>query len=524
VSIAAPFGRLASRLGIGARAGAKERKGPPRATADRLDDWPNPVVVKELRQAVNGRFAAVVLIALLAVQITALSIGLLVGDEAITRRNFGREMFTALQGILFFASVLALPIYAGVRVMVERAGNHLDLLYATTLPPRLIVRGKVQAAALLAALLYAASLPLMSLCYLLRGIDLPSMAIVLGFTYLVVFNAIVVAVAVGCLPVGRVVRVLAGIALVFVLFVIASFVTTIAGSAIQSGVGARLARADAWRTVGVIVLLDLLALRLLFLVTVAMVAPPASNRALPVRRYLALVWAGTLALAVWGTHTIHEPWPVRVWGLVTVWAAVPLLLAACSGRDRPAAAVLRALPQARFRRGVTLLFTSGSAGGFAFAVVWLAATCVATALAVSRLPPGLAPELELAPRLVALSGYFLAYAAIAAALVRGPLRRFVPHHQAWAVAVTLAALASSLPPIAAFLFDPESFRLRSSFGLWLLPNPAAVFQAETELFAVPVGLAAGGLAIGLGLRWWRRVAKELRPQPPATTSQPQPTT
>ena len=511
--------RLGARLGIGRRAAH-----PRRSFADRLDDWPNPVVVKELRQAVNGRFAGVVLLTLLGLQLGTIALALLVDDNAAQRRNFGRELFTALQGVLFFATVLALPLYAGARVLVERAGNHLDLLYATTLPPRVIVRGKLQAAALLAALLYAASLPLMSLSYLLRGIDLPSMAAVLAGTYLVVVNAIFVAVAVGCLPTGRVVRVLAALAFVGLLLIVGGAVLAIAGSAIGSGIGARFSRLAVWGAAGALLLLDLLALRLLFLLTVAMVSPPAGNRALPVRRYALLLWAVTFALAVWTATSAGASWPVRTWALTATWGVAAVLLAATGARDTPPAALVKALPRHPLRRAVSFLCSSGAAGGFGFAVVWVLATAIATWLAALALPPAMRVDPGLPRQVLALGGYLLGYGGVAAWLVRGPLRRWVPAHHGWALTLALGAIGSSFPPLVAYLLDPRAFHLRSSFGYWLLPNPLALFQGGIQDAAAVLGIAAGAAVVALGLRWWLRTAAPFfAPAAAEPVASPQPT-
>ena len=40
----------------------------------RMDDWLNPIVVKELRQAVQGKFVAAALLLLLIIQLAALGI------------------------------------------------------------------------------------------------------------------------------------------------------------------------------------------------------------------------------------------------------------------------------------------------------------------------------------------------------------------------------------------------------------------------------------------------------------------
>ena len=473
---------------------------------ERLTDWPNPVVVKELRQAVNGRFSGAVLTTLLAMQVVIIGLTVLTGD--VTRfqasRGMGRELFAMLQGSLLFATILAMPLYVGVRAMVERSGNHLDLLYITTLPPHQIVAGKLQAGVLLTALVYVASLPLMSLCYLLRGIDLPSMAGVVAGSFLLVVNAIVLALAAGCLPLGRALRVIFAFAFVALLFATMMGTMALASFAISAGIGSSMATWSFWRTVAVVVALDLLALRLLFLLTVAMVSPPTANRALPVRRFLLVVWVATLAAAVPACLALSSAHLLATWLLAAVWGAAPLLLAAASARDRPSPAVSRALPRRPWARALAFPLFSGAANGFAFALIWLLATLL-VAHGAERLLPRVLITLpaDLPWSLTIFAAYLVGYASAGAMLTRGPLRRFLRPNQSWVVALTLAGLGGTVPPLVGVLVDP-AIQQSHTFGPWLALSPGAAFRSETIELAAVVACGWVALAVLGGARWWAR--------------------
>ena len=66
------------------------------------------------------------------------------------------------------------PLYAGVRLSLERNDANIDLLFVTTITPGAIVRGKYFAAMALTLLIFSACMPFMMFTYLLRGIDLPT--------------------------------------------------------------------------------------------------------------------------------------------------------------------------------------------------------------------------------------------------------------------------------------------------------------------------------------------------------------
>ncbi len=73
------------------------------------------------------------------------------------------------------------PLYCGVRLSLERNDANIDLLFVTTITPGAIVRGKYLAAMALTLLIFSACMPFMVLTYLLRGIDLPTIFLVLAF-------------------------------------------------------------------------------------------------------------------------------------------------------------------------------------------------------------------------------------------------------------------------------------------------------------------------------------------------------
>jgi hypothetical protein len=61
--------------------------------AERFDDWLNPIVVKELRQAVQSRFVITALLVLLAIQIIAVAIYLMTTADISFSYDAGRTVF-----------------------------------------------------------------------------------------------------------------------------------------------------------------------------------------------------------------------------------------------------------------------------------------------------------------------------------------------------------------------------------------------------------------------------------------------
>ena len=101
---------------------------------DRLSHWreweANPIVVKELRQAVRSAAVPAVLLVFLGVLLIA-SLGFIMSEAATfgASPSLGSELFVAFAAILTTVSLLFIPFYVGGRMGFERAAGNVDLLY-----------------------------------------------------------------------------------------------------------------------------------------------------------------------------------------------------------------------------------------------------------------------------------------------------------------------------------------------------------------------------------------------------------
>src|SRR5262245_10697435 len=108
-------------------------------------DWEmNPVLVKELRQAMRNRFLTGTLMVLL-VLLFAASLGPVMRENFVSVKDgqLGRTLCRMLLLVLIGASFLFIPLYTGLRMTMERRQSDLDLMFVTTLRPKRIIRGKL---------------------------------------------------------------------------------------------------------------------------------------------------------------------------------------------------------------------------------------------------------------------------------------------------------------------------------------------------------------------------------------------
>ena len=92
--------------------------------ATRFDDAMNPIVVKELRQAVKGRFLSAMLTLFLIVQLVALGVAIMIIDDVQSDFGAGRAVCTTMLVILSLTCMLFIPINTGVRLAFERSDGH----------------------------------------------------------------------------------------------------------------------------------------------------------------------------------------------------------------------------------------------------------------------------------------------------------------------------------------------------------------------------------------------------------------
>lgn len=486
----------------------------------RIGDWMNPIVVKELRQAVQSRFVVAALLILLTIQIAAVGIYLLAARDPMNSFDTGRYVFLVLFGILLAVGMLFVPLYSGVRLAAERSETNLDLLFITTIKPRSIIAGKLLAAVTLAILIFSACLPFLTFTYFLRGIDLPSMAVVLTLGFVVVLLCSQMAIFIACLPVNRAFKFLLGI--LMLIFFTSGYFGTMAGSSqmLFSGIGSRLGEADFWQWVGIFALNFAGLMGLLFVLSVAMITPPSANRALPVRLYLTILWMLGAAAALTGSQVERTHDPMVFWqAAFNVIFAISLFVSV-SERDQAGRRVLRDLPQSGLKRPLAFFLFSGSGSGLLWTSVMIVAT-YGVCWMWWTLFPGFSSlgDLVGGTRWFTVMNLYLYCYALAAALLRRHLLAKVPIQWTWLLSVLLTTLGAIVPFAFGALFFFGDQWWSDTYGKWLVGNPFAWDVEAHRVLYLSVSAAAAVLLTALTLPWFLERAKAFRAEAPTEESE-----
>ena len=486
-----------------------------------IDDRLNPIVVKEVRQAVHGRFLAGLLLFFLVFQLATLGLFLLMNGistiDLVGGTSYGEEVFGILAGILFFATVFCIPVYAAVRIYAERSGENLALYFISTLSPRRIVAGKLASNLVLTLLLFSACLPYLSFTYFLRGIDLPTVGVALAAGLSVSALGIQSAIFLASLEVTRLLRVLVGLVGLGWLMALFSIVLSFAIALPQQGVGSRLGSWQLWGPMALVLTAGGLFFGLLFVLSVAVFTHGAANRARPVRIYAFGAWLAATLGTAYACFVHDQKDVVQVWlFLAFVGFGLSFLPAICA-RDRSSLRVAGEVPRAPLRRLAAFFTFSGSANGVAFSVLMIALTAAAAEIFDRRLLGGLE---ETPAQFLGFSAYCFSYALLALAVQRGGISRRIGRRHTWVVALVLAAFLSLAPPIAGLLVAPDAIAQSLDFGWWMVANPFSPFQHRFGDVAIRFALAwAAVMALGAG-PWFLRQVRAFRPPASAAAEIP----
>ena len=483
------------------------------AIFDRLGDFINPIAVKEMRQAVKGRILTWMLILFLLAQLLIMGGGILISEFNHGDFVIGPGLLAVLLIALLIVCLLFLPAIFGLRLSGERSGRRIDLLFITDMSPYSIIWGKTLAAIALTLLLFSTSLPFVTLTYLLRGIDIPSVFIMMGLNFIVVILTIQAALLLACFPGGiisRGIRFLLGLGgAIFVL----STMSSVSFALLQSGIGSLLGTWDFWGPALTIVGFILLGMGFLYVASAVMISPASSNRALVIRLYLFLIWlCCTLCALLWYLK-VHDNDIIEMWVVLMSIFFSGVLVASLAERYTYGPRLRCKIPRRRVWRIPLFFFYSGAAGGMAFSLLMILLTLGVfyTACALSpRIDVNLPGKMSLKTTAICL--YLICYGLSGLCLRRW----FFSEQSSNLIAVMLAfvflAFGSLLPFLIAWFFVYHD--LDKVPEACYLGNPLIIFFEERLLeTALSVTTIWALVALSLNVPWLMKQIRGFKPMP-----------
>ncbi len=426
---------------------------------DTIDDRLNPIVVKELRQAVQSRLPVGMLMLFLTVMLLIMAVLVSTGSDKTApvfdmSSNMGRDAFEVLFGVLVFSVILFVPTYTGARMSMERSTENMDLLFATAISPGTVIRGKLYAGMVITLLFFSACLPFMTLTWFLRGVDLPSVFVILCMAFLGIAASIQFALCMGCSSYNRFFRMVLGSLTLGLLISEGSAIVAVARDMLRSGVGSRIAGMDFWQTALPVLLLTALAAGFFYTIAVAEISPPAANRALGIRVYVCCSWLLTGGTSLFYALHFHKNDGMEAWFYVSILLFTFGLLHAVSEKDGYSPRVAARIPKSLMMRVPAFFFYSGAANGIAW-ILLMTGLSFLTVLSMGESFTGIS-----ARDTKIFAGIFLyacCYAQTGLLIRRTMLAKWIPPKYTWAVVISVMSAACILPLFFSIMAGSISF-------------------------------------------------------------------
>ncbi len=347
----------------------------------RVDRWAklagdaiNPILVKETRQALKSRQFVVTFSLLLFAAMSWTIVGSLFLMPQIYFLPSGPTMLIGYYLVLAVPMLLVVPLAAYRSLEGEIDDGTLELLSVTSLSPRQIVLGKLGSAALQMMLYFVALFPCVAYAYTLRGVDLPTLGLLMAM--LIVFGLTLTVVAIFFAPMARARSTQVSTLLCVMGTLIAGEIGTgsLAIGLIQEG-------NPLPSSVTVFMLLSVLMFAVslsavLLMATSAQLTPESENRSTAIR--VAMLVHMLVLIGISGSARFVEP----ELGLVTIillvsyaillWLLVGAMMCAESSTMTPR--IRRELPGTFLGRLFLIWFTPGPATGYVFSLTTLSVT------------------------------------------------------------------------------------------------------------------------------------------------------
>ena len=391
----------------------------------RTGDLLNPILVKETRQALkSSQFAITFVLVLILTWIV--TIGVVAG--------IGPRIFYSAEGgtlLAWYYAVLALPLIVVVplasfrSLTTEREDNTYDLLSITALKPRQIISGKLGSSVAQMAVYLSAITPCLAFTYLLRGVDLPTIIVLLVYTFFWSLGLSMIGLLLAALTPQRFVQ-------VFVLVAFVAGLLTMLWLAIVMGIEAssRGGRAvweagdNFWVLAAAMATAYFSTFALAYFAAAGMITFTSENRSTPLRICMLIqqaVFIGWMAFG-WIKDDFDHGAVVAMAMLSGVyWYVMGTMLTA--ERSEMSQRVRRRLPQSFFGRVFLTWLNPGPASGYMFVIANLSSLAMLSLFAcvfgeIMRAPSGRPTFTEVIYFNVIGWAYVVAYLGIGLLVIR----------------------------------------------------------------------------------------------------------
>lgn len=471
-----------------------------------LEDRLNPVLVKEVRQALRSRqFRSAFGFTLVVSLIVAVSI-VLGNTERAAWEPIGTMFFTGIFGCLAVAVIGFVPMAAFNAMGAEFDENTYDMLVLSHMRPRHIMLGKLFSAGVQALLYFSVFGFYTVFAFLLGGVDLALVLVSLPLLAIVSLALSSVALGLSSLSRKRVVRV--GLMVVLSAGLVFSVIGAISMQVAASELGIDFTAPEVQAGLSAVLVACLVVGSLFFVIGTSRLAHEEENRSTGLRVLGFLMILISLGWAAWVHDQLGQIEPLVFVSCVAVAAATILGTFFATERETLGRRVSVSLPNNKLLRLFLLPWLPGGGRGalwllgmnasiVAFVLWRLSASSLTGFLVVSGS--------ELRDLIVVVAAYSLIYVLLPSALLSNRGKTPKQTIRARITIPALFILGMLVPAILGFMLDWQDLAMGQHFG-----NPfwAGVQVVKGSFDYSPVLVAAGFVVLLQALRL-ARCAREV---------------
>ena len=353
------------------------------ALLDRLGDRLNPILVKEARQAMKSRQFVVTFSLLLIFGWLWTVLFIAFGVPAIFYAPVGPGVLCGYYLVLSIPLLIVVPYAAFRSLAAEREDGTYELLSITALNARQIVLGKLGSAVLQMMVYYSALAPCIAFTYLLRGIDVVSIALFLAYTFLASLLLSIFGLMMATITKARHWQVLLSVVFVMALLIFTFIWDSMFLGIILSSESLPYDQSEFWMVNACGFSFYLPVVILFLFIAAGQITFASENRSTSIR---AVLLAPTALFAAWMAYfflrfTDDDPLFVMTAFAGVYWALAAAFLTGETAQLSPRA--MRQLPQTLLGRMAFTWFNPGSGTGYVFAMTNLLTFTLMGALLVT---------------------------------------------------------------------------------------------------------------------------------------------
>ncbi|MEX2175695.1 MAG: hypothetical protein WD872_15125 [Pirellulaceae bacterium] len=391
------------------------------AVLDRVGDRLNPILVKEARQAMKSRQFVVTFSLLLIFGWLWTVLFIAFGVPAIFYAPVGPGVLTGYYVVLSIPLLIVVPYAAFRSLAAEREDGTYELLSITALTSRQIVLGKLGSALLQMMVYYSALAPCIAFTYLMRGIDVVTIALFLTYTFLASLFLSILGLTMATVTRSRHWQVLLSVVFVMALLVFGFFWDMAIISTIVNAESMPYDNVDFWVANLCGLSFYIPAALLLLMISAGQITFASENRSTPIRIVLLVPQLLLLGWFIYFWLRFGQDDPLYALPCLAgiYWAVCGAFLTGETAQLSPRA--MRQLPQSLVGRMAFTWFNPGAGTGYMFAVINLLAVLLVAAVAtlVGHLYQlDHAPDLsEWLPLAICILGYVAGYLGLTRVMI-----------------------------------------------------------------------------------------------------------